>query len=129
MQIIHEYHRNVLFHIFTLMLKYTLFQFQSRQCHQCFFDAFTVFARLSVPFCQCEISKVKDTDMLPRKMNSFLNKKVTQVQVVLSSISSLADPVCPSYPCAILVEAAVASEQLRQTWQRRGCVNFDWVAN
>ena len=28
-----------------------------------FFDAFTVFARLSVPFCQCEISKAKDAEL------------------------------------------------------------------
>ena len=94
-----------------------------------FFDAFTVFARLSIPFCQGEISKAKDADMLPRKMSTFMNEQVTQVQAVLSSISSLADPVCPSYPSAILVEAAVASEQLRQTWQRRGCVSFDWAAH
>ena len=80
-----------------------------------FFDAFAVFACLSSLFCQCEISKAKDADMLPRQMSTFMNEKVAQVQTVLSSISSLADPVCPSYPCAILVEAAVASEQLRQT--------------
>ena len=49
-----------------------------------FFDAFTVFARLSSPFCQCEISKVKDADMLPRHMSTFMNEQVTQVQAVYS---------------------------------------------
>ena len=104
-----------------------------------FFDAFTVFARLSVPFCQCEISKAKDADMLPRKMSTLMIEQVAQVQAVLSSISSLADPRLPllskrhlgwSSSCERTAASDLAEKRLREFWL--GCLlnwTKSWILN